>query len=104
MRKDIQVFVKSSLPMTCLEESQWFNKALNDEACYHGTLFVSAAHRSLLAGTGDNLPEGCYRHKGEAIRIINQRLSDPHQRVEDGTIAAIACLAAYEVSTLLLYK
>ncbi|KIM95881.1 hypothetical protein OIDMADRAFT_58972 [Oidiodendron maius Zn] len=92
----IQVFAKSSLPMSSLDESQWFNKALNDEACYHGTLFVSAAHQALLAGAGNDLPRDCYRHKGEAIRIINQRLGDPHRRIEDGTIAAIACLAAYE--------
>lgn len=86
--------------MSFVEESQWFNKALNDEACYHGTLFVSAAHRALLSGTADNLPQDCYRYKGEAIRIINLRLNDRYQRIEDGTIAAIACLAAYEVSLL----
>jgi hypothetical protein len=86
--------------MSVLEESQWFNKALNDGACYHGTLFVSAAHRALLSGTAHDLPRDCYRHKGEAIRIINLRLSDRYRRIEDGTIAAIACLAAYEVSPL----
>ena len=86
--------------MSCFDESQWFNKALNDEACFHGTLFVSAAHRALLAGSGHDLPKYCYHHKGEAIRIINQRLRDPHQCIEDGTVAAIACLAAYEVSRI----
>jgi hypothetical protein len=79
-------------------ESEWFKNTLSDPACYHGTLFLSSAHRTLLTGTGDTLPLECFQHKGEAIRIINERLGDPRRRVTDGTIAAIACLAAFEVS------
>jgi len=85
--------------MSYVEESQWFNKALNDEACYHGMLFVSVAHRALLSGTVHDLPQDCYYHKGEAIRIINLHLSDRYRRIKDGIIAAIACLVAYEVSS-----
>jgi hypothetical protein len=79
-------------------ESEWFRNALSDSACFHGTLFLSAAHKALLTGTEDSLPVECFQHKGEVIRIINERLSDPKRRVTDGTIAAIACLAAFEVS------
>ncbi|RFU25568.1 hypothetical protein B7463_g10762, partial [Scytalidium lignicola] len=92
----IQVLLKSSLPISSLDESRWFNKALNDEACYHATLFVSAAHQALLTRAGNNLPRNCYYHKGKALRIINQRLLHPQRRTEDGTLAAIACLASYE--------
>jgi hypothetical protein len=93
----IQVLIKSSLPISSLDESRWFNKVLNDNACYHATLFVSIAHQATLTGACSDLPRDCYHHKGEALRIINQRLLHPQQRTEDGTLAAIACLAAYEV-------
>jgi hypothetical protein len=89
--------------MNSVEESQWFHKALQDEACYHGTLFVSQAHQALLAGQGDILTQDCYHHKGEAIKQVNKRLSNTGKAVEDGTIAAIACLAAYEVRRLLVH-
>jgi hypothetical protein len=79
-------------------ESEWFKNALSDPACFYSTLFLSAAHKALLTGTEDPLPVECFQHKGEVIRIINERLSDPTRRVADGTIAAIACLAAFEVS------
>ena len=79
-------------------EVEWFTNALSDTACFHGTLFLSAAHKALLTGTENSLPLECFQHKGEAIRIINKRLGDPTRRVTDGTIAAIACLAAFEVS------
>ena len=77
-------------------ESEWFRNALSDPACFYGTLFLSAAHKALLTGTEDSLSVECFQHKGEAIRIVNERLSDP-RRLTDGTIAAIACLAASEV-------
>jgi hypothetical protein len=85
-------------------ESEWFKNALSDPACYHGTLFLSAAHRVVFSGSGDPLPLECFQHKGEAIRIINERLGDPSHRVTDGTIAAIACLAAFEVCIFLKYS
>jgi len=40
----------------------------------------------------------CMKHKTEAIRIINERLSDPSLSVSDETILAVSHLAAYEVS------
>jgi len=79
-------------------ESEWFKSTLSDPACFHGTLFLSAAHKALLTGSENSLPMECFQHKGEVIRIIKTRLSDPKKRVMDGTIAAIACLAAFEVS------
>jgi hypothetical protein len=96
--KDIQIFAKSFVPMKQTWESECFKDALSDPAWFHSTLFLSAAHRALLMGSEDSLPVECFQHKGEAIRIINERLGDPARRVIDGTIAAIACLAAFEVS------
>lgn len=93
----IQVFAKSLLPMSSLEESLWFWKATNDKACYHSTLFVSQVHQALMAGREHALGLDCHRHKGEAIKLINERLSKHSQANNDGAIAAIACLAAYEV-------
>ena len=39
-------------------------------------------------------------HKFQALRLINERLSDPTQQVTDETVAAVACLANVEVSTM----
>jgi hypothetical protein len=63
-------------------------------------IFVSIAHQAILSRACNDLPRDCYHHKGEALRIINQRLLHPQRRTEDGTLAAIACLAAYEVLVL----
>lgn len=101
--KDIQIFAKSFIPMKQAWESEWFKNALSDPACFHSTLFLSAAHRALLVGSEDFLPVECFQHKGEVIRIINERLGDPARRIIDGTIASIACLAAFEVSLDLPY-
>jgi hypothetical protein len=79
-------------------EAAWFAKALSDPACYHGALFISTAHRIRAHKLDVSSTPEFYQHKGEAIRIINQRLDDPNGRLEDGTIAAIACLAIFEVS------
>lgn len=81
-------------------EAEWFSKALSDPACYHATMFISAAHRIRVFGLERNIPAEFYHHKGEAIRLINERLDDPERRLADGTFAAIACLAAFEVSFL----
>lgn len=72
---------------------------MNDPACMQAVLFVSAVHRELLSGSKSLAPLESYLYKGEAIRLINERLGDPDSRLQEGTIAAIACLAAYEVST-----
>ena len=34
----------------------------------------------------------------QAVRILNERMEDPLQSLTDGTIGAVANLAAYEVS------
>ncbi|KAE9375961.1 hypothetical protein N431DRAFT_481151 [Stipitochalara longipes BDJ] len=92
----IQNIAKSSIPMTFASESALFLYAINDPACYHGTLYLSMIHKALLVGAGHPWPIEMYQHKGEAIRIINERLDAPKCQIEDGTIAAIACLAASE--------
>ena len=83
--------------MSPLEEVRWFQKALDDEGCYHSMLFVSQAHQAFLTDHENTLDLDCYRHKGEALKQINKRLSKHREATEDGTIAAIACLAVYEV-------
>ncbi len=84
-------------------ESEWFKQAVNDPACFHGTVFLSEAHKALLTRAEDPLPPESYQHKGEVIRIINERLNGPARAYEDGTIAAVACLAAFEVDSPLFY-
>ena len=95
-RTDNQVFVKSSIPVN--PKGEWFPYAISDPAVLHATLCCSAAHYTLLGGGNGCIPLEYYYHKGEAIRLINERLGDPVRRTSDGTLAAIACLASLEVS------
>ncbi len=83
--------------MTAQSEAEWFSWAINDPATYHATVFVSVAHRALVSGFGRTLTTYAYYHKGEAIKLVNKRLNDTTQALEDGTIAAISSLAAFEV-------
>ena len=79
-------------------EAEWFNKAVSDRACYHGAMFISMADQNRILNLQNTIPPEFYLHKGQAIRLIQERLEDPQERVEDGTLAAIACLAAFEVT------
>jgi hypothetical protein len=84
-------------------EAEWFNKALSDRACYHGSMFIATAHRIRVFNLQQSVPPEFYHHKGEAIRLIQERLDDPQGRFEDGTVAAITCLAAFEVTNFRLW-
>lgn len=81
--------------MTTQAEQDWFRIAASERAPYHGTLLVATAHQALLRGR--SIPRECFQHRGEAIRIINERLDDPLKRSDDITIGTVACLAAFEV-------
>jgi hypothetical protein len=40
-------------------------------------------------------------HQGQAIRFVNERISDPHNKTtSDATIAAVANLTTFEVLSL----
>jgi hypothetical protein len=77
---------------------EWFKAAMVDPAVYHASMFISAANRVLVFNLQNRIPTEFFYHKGEAIRLIQERVDDPQGRLEDGTLAAITCLAAFEVS------
>lgn len=85
--------------MTLAEETMWFWKATEDTACHHSMVFVSKAHRALTS-PGHAFDQEHHQHHALAIQHINRRLASDSKAANDGTIAAIACLAAYEVRPL----
>lgn len=62
-----------------------------DPASFHAILSVAARASARLRGEKDCL-ESIW-HKGEAIRITNERLKNPNQRFSDDNIVAVAQLA-----------
>lgn len=73
-----------------------FAIALHDEALFHTFMSHYVASFELRFGRGD--PAESLQHRTDAIRIVNERLRDRTQALADGTIAAVANIAIYEVS------
>ena len=72
--------------------------AMSDPALLHATLFISAMSHCLLHGKASSAE--IFYHKGQTIRLINERLRKPkHVASSDATICAVTCLAALEVSS-----
>jgi hypothetical protein len=81
-------------------ESEWFNKATSDLACFYGAMFIATAYRIRVFNLQEPFPPEFYTYKGRTIHLINQRMDNVQCRLEDGTIIAITCLAAFEVRIL----
>lgn len=73
-----------------------FSLAVHDAALFHTFMSHYVAAYNLRFSTGD--PAESMQHRTEAIRIVNERLLDPSKALNDGTIAAVANMAVYEVS------
>lgn len=69
--------------------------AIHDDAVFHACLSQYAASYNLRFQTGD--PVESIQHRIEGIRILNDRLGDPIKGLSDGSIAAVANIAIYEV-------
>ncbi|CEJ62237.1 hypothetical protein PMG11_10742 [Penicillium brasilianum] len=76
-----------------LMQTTWMKGALNDPCLFHATLFAGSSCFDLLR-TAKQSPITLF-HQNEAIRIINQRLSNPTWALEDSTILAITPLALF---------
>lgn len=72
-----------------------FSLAVHDAALFHTFLAHYVASYDLRYGAGD--PAESLYHRMEAVRIVNERLADVSQGLSDGTIAAVANMAVYEV-------
>lgn len=76
-------------------EGTWISFAVTDEAVLHSTMAIVSWHFDQLLG----IPESSdtLQQKGEAIQIVNARLRDDKEQVNDSIIGAVAVLANFEV-------
>ncbi|KAE9378783.1 hypothetical protein N431DRAFT_499520 [Stipitochalara longipes BDJ] len=70
---------------------EWYGLAVRDETFFHALISSTCAHYSYM--TGLELPYKWifFRHRGEAIRVVNQRIAQG--RHDEGTINAIIVFA-----------
>jgi hypothetical protein len=73
-----------------------FSYASADPAWFNATLSLISLHYDLNQGHG--VSRECLFHRGEALRIVNERLAASPRDVSDHTIGAIASLANFDVS------
>lgn len=73
----------------------WYGLAVRDEAFFHALISDTCAHYSYM--TGIELPYKWifFRHRGEAIRTVNERITQG--RYDDGTINTIIVFAEQDV-------
>jgi hypothetical protein len=76
--------------------TQWARRAMDDLALLHGILFHASVHIDRFqAGSWSSIT---FLHRGEAIRLVSERLNDPDGTVSDETIAAVGWVGAEGVS------
>ena len=86
--------------MSPVEEHDYFREVTTGTpALRHGTLLLASAYQALLKGVP--VPESCHHHSTLTIRYVNSSLASPEGQIADGTLAAMACLAAFEVMKIL---
>ena len=73
-------------------------EALADAALGQAVLFLASVHMDKLERKNNNIET--IRNRGEAIRLVNQKLNSPQHGLADTTIGAVGALAATEVSTV----
>jgi hypothetical protein len=76
-------------------KEELFSHAAVDPAWLNATLSLIALHHDLNIGKG--ISRECLFHRGEALRIVNERLATS-RLVDNATIGAIASLANFDVS------
>lgn len=75
-----------------------FSYASADAAWLNATLCLISLHYDLKLGKG--ISRDSLFHRGEALRIVNERLKASPEDVSDSTIGAIASLANFDVRSL----
>jgi hypothetical protein len=80
-------------------QSAWFPFAVNDQLLFHATLYNWAMHFAHAANDGVFASHpGVMRHKLIAIRMINEKLSDPVEAVRDESLGAVVAIINAEVA------
>lgn len=72
---------------------EWYPLAVRDDAFFHALISSTSSHAAYMQKV--ELPRNFYFHRGEAIRIVNERLANGAH--DEGTINAIAVFAQQEV-------
>lgn len=75
-----------------------FELLIKDKAMMHAGLVITANHWITLGGARNRIETTFYYHKVEAIRTINEGLSNPTLAISDGIVRAVACITILEVS------
>ena len=81
-------------------ERPWFAFAMRNPLIMHVTLALSGGHWQASVSSPDVVVQReAYFQKGEAMRIVNERLQslDAAQRLAPDVLTAVACLANVEV-------
>ena len=80
-------------------QSAWFPFAINDQLLFHATIYHWAMHFADTANDGMFASHpGVMRHKLIAIRMINDKLSDPVEAVKDESLGAVVAIINTEIS------
>ncbi|KAK0760803.1 hypothetical protein N5P37_005739, partial [Trichoderma harzianum] len=72
--------------------------AFADAALLHALFALTSLYRDLSVGT--KITPLCLMHKGEMLRIINERITKTPLQLSDGTIGAVTALATFDASHL----
>ncbi|OAL38249.1 hypothetical protein AYO20_02308 [Fonsecaea nubica] len=76
----------------CNPEARWISVALMDPAIIHATLSLVAIHRRDCFSF--DLSKVYFKHRGEAMRIVAQRLNNLQESLSDETVGAVALLSS----------
>lgn len=85
-------------PVVLNPEASPLSYAFTDAALLHALLSLVGQHYDLSIGM--KISPLCLIHRGEALRIINERITKAPLRLSDATIGAVAALATFDVSLL----
>ncbi|KFX96093.1 hypothetical protein O988_05485 [Pseudogymnoascus sp. VKM F-3808] len=69
----------------------------SDPAWLHATLSIVAVNYGFTCGVPNGVSPESLFHRGEAMRLVRDHLSDPSREISDNIIGAIASLANHEM-------
>jgi hypothetical protein len=82
---------------TQLKASDWVDLVIAEPVLLEASMYLSVTHYH-LHNSGRTNSAMANEHKGNAIRLINQKLSDLSGGLGDGVMSAVFTLAYCEVS------
>ena len=81
--------------MSPLAEHELLQCAIGSGPFKNGCLLLASTYKALY--TGVPLPPECENYSAMTIRQVNASLEQAEGQIAEGTLGAVACLAAYEV-------